>query len=58
MYPPLSSYTGHSGPAVDISLFSLHLAGASSIGGSINFLTSMKNMSVESMRGERMVLFV
>nr|YP_010570465.1 cytochrome c oxidase subunit I [Gigantidas vrijenhoeki]UZG65978.1 cytochrome c oxidase subunit 1 [Gigantidas vrijenhoeki] len=58
LYPPLSSYTGHSGPAVDMSLFSLHLAGASSIGGSINFLTSMKNMSVESMRGERMVLFV
>jgi len=54
----LSSYTGHRGPAVDMSLFSLHLAGASSIGGSINFLTSMKNMSVERMRGERIVLFV
>lgn len=43
---------------MDMSLFSLHLAGASSIGGSINFLTRMKNMSVERMRGERIVLFV
>lgn len=58
LYPPLSSYNGHRGPAVDISLFALHLAGASSIGGSINFLTRIKNLPVEGMRGERMVLFI
>nr|YP_010570478.1 cytochrome c oxidase subunit I [Xenostrobus securis]UZG65991.1 cytochrome c oxidase subunit 1 [Xenostrobus securis] len=58
LYPPLSSYNGHSGPAVDMSLFALHLAGASSIGGSINFLSSIKNLPVQGMRGERMALFI
>nr|YP_010534918.1 cytochrome c oxidase subunit I [Modiolus modulaides]UYA96801.1 cytochrome c oxidase subunit I [Modiolus modulaides] len=58
LYPPLSSSTGHEGPSVDMVLFSLHLAGASSIGASINFLSSMKNMPVKAMRGERMVLFL
>nr|YP_009407597.1 cytochrome oxidase subunit 1 [Modiolus philippinarum]ASB29981.1 cytochrome oxidase subunit 1 [Modiolus philippinarum] len=58
LYPPLSSSVGHEGPAVDAVLFSLHLAGVSSIGASINFLSSMKNMPVMGMRGERMALFL
>ena len=31
IYPPLSSALGHAGPAVDMAILSLHLAGASSI---------------------------
>ena len=34
IYPPLSSDTGHPGPAVDMAIFALHVAGASSILGS------------------------
>jgi len=37
LYPPLSSVQGHPGSAVDLSIFSLHVAGASSILGAINF---------------------
>jgi len=39
MYPPLSSNTGSPGPAMDLVILSLHLAGASSILGAINFIT-------------------
>ncbi|HWE20991.1 MAG TPA: cbb3-type cytochrome c oxidase subunit I, partial [Hyphomicrobiaceae bacterium] len=38
-YPPLST-SGHPGPAVDFAILSLHLAGASSILSSINFITT------------------
>lgn len=38
LYPPLSGPIAHAGPSVDLALFSLHLAGVSSIGGSINFI--------------------
>nr|YP_009192099.1 cytochrome c oxidase subunit I [Limnoperna fortunei]AKP18677.1 cytochrome c oxidase subunit I [Limnoperna fortunei] len=58
VYPPLSSFDAHSTPAVDMAALSLHLAGASSIGGSLNYITSMKNMPVKEMRGERLMLFV
>src|SRR5207302_4552356 len=37
IYAPLST-TGHSGPAMDFAILSLHLAGASSITGAINFI--------------------
>ena len=38
-YPPLSANIGHTGPAMDFVILSLHLAGASSILGSINLIT-------------------
>ena len=38
IYPPLSSSLGHPGPAVDMAIFALHLAGASSILGAINWI--------------------
>nr|YP_003204683.1 cytochrome c oxidase subunit I [Evania appendigaster]ACL36000.1 cytochrome c oxidase subunit I [Evania appendigaster] len=44
VYPPLSSNMFHSGYSVDLSIFSLHLSGMSSILGSINFLSSIINM--------------
>src|ERR1700758_1231319 len=40
IYAPLSSITGHPGPAVDFAILSLHLADASSILGGINFITT------------------
>jgi cytochrome c oxidase subunit 1 len=58
IYPPLSSDTGHPGPAVDMAIFSLHLAGASSILGAINFITTIFNMRAPGMTLHKMPLFV
>ena len=41
IYPPLTSKVAHSGPSVDIAIFSLHIAGVSSILGSINFICTI-----------------
>nr|YP_009726134.1 cytochrome c oxidase subunit I [Aenasius arizonensis]QHR84895.1 cytochrome c oxidase subunit 1 [Aenasius arizonensis] len=56
VYPPLSSNLSHMGPSVDLSIFSLHIAGASSIMGSINFITTILNMKLLKM--EKISLFV
>jgi cytochrome c oxidase subunit I len=53
VYPPLSAIMYHSGPAVDLGIFSLHIAGVSSLLGAINFITTIYNMN----RG-RIPLFV
>ncbi len=58
LYPPLSSALGHSGPAVDMAIFSLHVAGASSILGAINFITTIFNMRAPGMTLHKMPLFV
>ncbi|HAA93307.1 MAG TPA: cytochrome c oxidase subunit I [Rhodospirillaceae bacterium] len=58
IYPPLSSDTGHPGPAVDMAIFSLHVAGASSILGAINFITTIFNMRAPGMTLHKMPLFV
>ncbi len=57
MYPPLSTI-GHTGPAFDLVILSLHLAGASSILGAINFITTIFNMRAPGMTLHRMPLFV
>ncbi len=57
MYPPLSTI-GHTGPAMDLVILSLHLAGASSILGAINFITTIFNMRAPGMTLHRMPLFV
>jgi cytochrome c oxidase subunit 1 len=57
LYPPLSSNTGHPGPAMDFVILSLHLAGASSILGSINFITTIFNMRAPGMTLHKMPLF-
>ncbi len=57
MYPPLSSNTGHPGPAMDLLILSLHLAGASSILGAINFITTIFNMRAPGMTLHKMPLF-
>jgi cytochrome c oxidase subunit I len=57
LYPPLST-TGHDGPAMDLLILSLHIAGASSILGAINFITTIFNMRAPGMTLHRMPLFV
>ena len=56
MYAPLST-SGHSGPAVDMVILSMHLAGASSILGAINFITTIFNMRAPGMTMHKMPLF-
>ena len=57
LYPPLST-SGHTGPAMDAAILSVHLAGASSILGAINFITTIFNMRAPGMTLHRMPLFV
>ncbi|WP_375205064.1 cytochrome c oxidase subunit I [Hyphococcus sp.] len=57
LYPPLSSATGNPGPAMDLLILSLHLAGASSILGAINFITTIFNMRAPGMTLHKMPLF-
>lgn len=49
VYPPLSAGLAHSGPSVDMAIFSLHIAGISSLLGAINFITTIINMRVPGM---------
>ncbi len=58
-YPPLSAKNfGHSSAATDFMLVGLHLAGASSILGGINFVVTIFNMRTPSMPLHKMPLFV
>jgi cytochrome c oxidase subunit I len=56
LYAPLST-SGHPGPAVDFVILSMHIAGASSILGSINFITTIFNMRAPGMTLHKMPLF-
>jgi len=56
MYPPLST-SGQPGPAFDLAIFSVHIAGASSLLGAINFITTIFNMRAPGMTLHRMPLF-
>ena len=58
VYPPLSTSSGHPGKAVDLAIFGLHLAGASSILGGINFIATIFNMRAPGMTLYKMPLFV
>nr|YP_009917573.1 cytochrome c oxidase subunit I [Manayunkia occidentalis]QLM00892.1 cytochrome c oxidase subunit 1 [Manayunkia occidentalis] len=58
IYPPLSSNLAHAGPSMDLTIFSMHLAGAASILASANFVTTMINMRWKGLRLERVPLFV
>ena len=57
VYPPLSTL-GHPGGAVDLGIFSLHIAGVSRILGSINFITTILNMRRDGMTMDLIPLFV
>ncbi|HWJ86826.1 MAG TPA: cytochrome c oxidase subunit I [Pelagibacterium sp.] len=56
LYPPYSTI-GQPGPAVDMVILSIHIAGASSILGAINFITTIFNMRAPGMTLFRMPLF-
>ena len=56
IYPPLST-SGQPGPAMDMAILSLHIAGASSILGAINFITTILNMRAPGMTLHKMPLF-
>jgi cytochrome c oxidase subunit 1 len=56
LYAPLST-SGHPGPSVDFVILSMHIAGASSILGSINFITTIFNMRAPGMTLHKMPLF-
>jgi cytochrome c oxidase subunit 1 len=57
VYPPLASTFGHAGPAVDFGIFSLHIAGISSIAGAINFIVTILFMRCRGMSLFDMPLF-
>lgn len=58
IYPPLSSVLSHSSPAVDMRIFSLHLARVSSILRSINFLVTLRNIKHKGISFSSYPLFV
>jgi len=58
IYPPLSDTPYHMGPAVDLAILSLHIAGVSSLMGAINLITTTINMRAPGMSFEKLPLFV
>nr|QID02655.1 cytochrome c oxidase subunit I [Scrobicularia plana] len=57
LYPPLSSWLGHPAPAMEFMIMGLHLAGASSIFGGVNFLSTILSMRPEGIAVHRVSLF-
>ena len=58
IYPPLSSSLGQPGASVDMAIFALHLAGASSLLGALNFITTILNMRAPGLSFHKLPLFV
>ena len=58
LYPPLSYIGSHPSASVDIAIFAIHVAGASSIVGAINFIVTIFNMRTKGMTLLKMPLFV
>nr|APU52719.1 cytochrome c oxidase subunit 1 [Cardiocondyla obscurior] len=58
IYPPLSSNIFHSGASIDLSIFSLHIAGMSSILGAINFISTILNMHNKNITLDKIPLLV
>jgi cytochrome c oxidase subunit I len=58
LYPPLSNATFEPGIGMDFTLFALHLAGASSLLGAINFIATIFNMRAPGMTMHKLPLFV
>jgi cytochrome c oxidase subunit 1 len=54
MYPPLSVQMG---PGMDLTIFAVHLMGASSIMGAINIITTLLNMRAPGMTLMKMPMF-
>lgn len=58
VYPPLARIQSHSGASVDLAIFRLHIAGASSILGAANFITTILNMRAPGLSMHKIPLFV
>nr|YP_010034063.1 cytochrome c oxidase subunit I [Colobopsis nipponica]QOW83438.1 cytochrome c oxidase subunit I [Colobopsis nipponica] len=58
IYPPLSTNIFHNGPSVDLTIFSLHIAGMSSILGAINFISTILNMHNPNITLDKIPLLV
>ena len=58
LYPPLSGLAGQPDMSVDFAILALHVAGASSILGATNFITTIMNMRAPGMTMHKMPLFV
>uniref|UniRef100_A0A873WYS7 Cytochrome c oxidase subunit 1 n=2 Tax=Cyanophora TaxID=2761 RepID=A0A873WYS7_9EUKA len=58
VYPPLAAIQGHAGASVDLACFSLHLSGAGSIMGVINFISTVFNMRASGLKMHQLPLFV
>jgi len=58
IYAPLSANIGHSGPAVDLAILSLHIAGASSLLGAINIIGTIWTLRSGCITMHRLPLFV
>jgi cytochrome c oxidase subunit 1 len=58
IYPPLASNIFHSGSSIDLSIFSLHIAGMSSILGAINFISTIINIHHINITIEKIPLIV
>ena len=58
LYPPIRDLTGQPGMGVDLAIFRMHIAGASSIGGRINFLCTIINLRNPSINWEKIPLFI
>lgn len=57
VYPPLSGIQSHSGPSVDMVIFSLHISGISSLLGAINFIVTVMNMRTNGITYSKLTLF-
>jgi len=57
VYPPLAGNISHSGPSVDMAIFSLHIAGISSILGAINFIRTLFNLRALGLFLDRIPIF-
>nr|QRL79124.1 cytochrome c oxidase subunit I [Proformica sp. Shenmu] len=58
VYPPLASNIFHNGASVDLTIFSLHIAGMSSILGAINFISTILNMHHNNLSIDKIPLLV
>lgn len=58
IYPPLRRWLGHPNNRVDMVIFALHMAGISSIAGSVNFLCTINNLKTPSLRWFNIPLFL
>nr|QDH52384.1 cytochrome c oxidase subunit 1 [Gordius sp. VVA-2019] len=58
IYPPLSSLIGHPSPSTDLAILSLHIAGVSSLLGSMNFITTIITLRPLGFPMEKLSLFL